>query len=201
MKREFLKELGLTDEQVDKVMTENGKDIEKAKGDLAAKETELEEVKGQLEAANKQIEEFREMDIESIKQAAEEYKEKFEQAEIDAQEKLEALQFEHNLERQIVAAKAKNVKAVKALLDIDTLRKSKNQSEDIKAAIKAVQKDNDYLFGESGKPNIFAGGNPNGGSVDKNPFSKEYFNLTEQGKLLRENPELAKQLQAAANKS
>lgn len=201
MKREFLKELGLTDEQVDKVMTENGKDIEKAKGDLAAKETELEEVKGQLEAANKQIEEFREMDIESIKQAAEEYKAKFEQTEKDAQEKLEALQFEYSLEREIAAAKAKNVKAVKALLDIDTLRKSKNQSEDIKAAIKAVQKDNDYLFGESGKPSIFAGGNPNGGSVDKNPFSKEYFNLTEQGKLLRENPELAKQLQAAANKS
>jgi TolA-binding protein len=32
----------------------------------------------------------------------------------------------------------------------------------------------------------------------KNPWSKEHFNLTEQGKLLRENPELAKQLMAAA---
>lgn len=31
----------------------------------------------------------------------------------------------------------------------------------------------------------------------KNPWSKEHFNLTEQGKLLRENPELAKQLMAS----
>lgn len=34
----------------------------------------------------------------------------------------------------------------------------------------------------------------------KNPWSKEHFNLTEQGRILRENPELAAQLQAAAKK-
>jgi hypothetical protein len=31
----------------------------------------------------------------------------------------------------------------------------------------------------------------------KNPWSKEHFNLTEQGKMLRENPELAKQFMAS----
>ncbi len=31
----------------------------------------------------------------------------------------------------------------------------------------------------------------------KNPWSKEHFNLTEQGRLLRENPELAKQFKAS----
>lgn len=34
----------------------------------------------------------------------------------------------------------------------------------------------------------------------KNPWSKEHFNLTEQGRIIRENPELAAQLQAAAKK-
>ncbi len=37
MKREFLKNLGLEDEVIDKIMAENGKDIEKAKGDLEEK--------------------------------------------------------------------------------------------------------------------------------------------------------------------
>ena len=32
----------------------------------------------------------------------------------------------------------------------------------------------------------------------KNPFAKETFNLTEQGKLYRENPEQARALAAAA---
>jgi len=39
------------------------------------------------------------------------------------------------------------------------------------------------------------GGTPPGG---KNPWSKEHFNLTEQGRILKENPELAAQLKAAA---
>lgn len=39
--------------------------------------------------------------------------------------------------------------------------------------------------------------NPNpGGDPIKNPWSKEHFNLTEQGRLLRENPELAKKYMA-----
>lgn len=51
------------------------------------------------------------------------------------------------------------------------------------------------------KPDV-KGKEPNniGGSSlgQKNPWSKEHFNLTEQGRILRENPELAKQLMASA---
>ena len=45
-----------------------------------------------------------------------------------------------------------------------------------------------------GKEPNNTGGNPPG---VKNPWSKEHFNLTEQGKMLRENPELAKQFMAS----
>lgn len=38
------------------------------------------------------------------------------------------------------------------------------------------------------------------GQSDKNPWSKEHFNLTEQGRILREDPELAAKLRAAAKK-
>jgi vacuolar-type H+-ATPase subunit I/STV1 len=42
-------------------------------------------------------------------------------------------------------------------------------------------------------PNNTGGGQP----PVKNPWSKEHFNLTEQGKILKENPELAAQLKAS----
>ena len=43
MKREFLKAFeGLTDEAITQIMTENGKDIEKAKGEFEALKLELE---------------------------------------------------------------------------------------------------------------------------------------------------------------
>ena len=42
--------------------------------------------------------------------------------------------------------KGKNAKAIKALLDVDTLKKSKNQAEDIKTALEALQKADDSAF-------------------------------------------------------
>lgn len=61
------------------------------------------------------------------------------------------------------------------------------------ASIKETYKD---LFtpNVSGKEPFNKDTNPAG---VKNPWSKEHFNLTEQGKLFRENPDLAKQLMAS----
>ena len=57
------------------------------------------------------------------------------------------MQFGSALEAAITAAGGRNAKAVKALLDVETLKASKDQTADIKAAIEACQKDNGYLFG------------------------------------------------------
>lgn len=55
------------------------------------------------------------------------------------------------------------------------------------------------------KPFLFKETNPNqqyepstGGNPVNNPFTKEHFNLTEQGKLLREHPKQARALAQAA---
>lgn len=54
-----------------------------------------------------------------------------------------------------------------------------------------------HLFKESKKPPYNpAGGGKGGGAA--NPFAKETYNLTEQGKLLKENPEQARALASAA---
>jgi DNA repair exonuclease SbcCD ATPase subunit len=55
------------------------------------------------------------------------------------------------LDTVLAAEKAKDVKSVRAHLDMDALRASKNQSEDIKAAIAKVRESAEYLF-ESDQP-------------------------------------------------
>lgn len=55
MKTEFLKELGLTEEQIKSIMAENGKDIEAEKEKVKNATTELEGTKTQLSEANKTI--------------------------------------------------------------------------------------------------------------------------------------------------
>ncbi len=69
MKREFLNELGISDKDiVDKIMQENGKDIESVKSKFA----DYDSVKEQLAAANKQNEEFGKLHYEGLKKTADE---------------------------------------------------------------------------------------------------------------------------------
>ena len=71
--------------------------------------------------------------------------------------------------------------------------------------IKALREAKSFLFvqKQADPQGKFKGMNPADGREPakggiKNPWSKEHFNLTEQGRLLRENPELAEQLKAQA---
>lgn len=57
--------------------------------------------------------------------------------------------FNSSVKEAITKAGAKNDKTVMALLDLDTLKSSKNLDTDLKLAIEACQKENDYLFGSN----------------------------------------------------
>lgn len=68
---------------------------------------------------------------------------------------------------------------------------------DLEDTIKPYKESLPHIFkiGKSGTEYNPAGG---GNYTGKNPFAKESFNLTEQGKLLKENPVQAKELASAA---
>ena len=106
MKRKFLEDMGLTKEQVDSIMTENGNDIEAAKGDLEQVKTELEQTKTQLQEANTTIDGFK--DYDQVKGQVEEYKTKYEQSKAEYEEKIADMQFSQSLEAAITAAGGRN---------------------------------------------------------------------------------------------
>lgn len=60
--------------------------------------------------------------------------------------------------------------------------------------LKPMREASPHLFKAAGGYNPSSGGNP----PANNPFAKETYNLTEQGRLLKQNPEQARQLAAAA---
>jgi len=63
--------------------------------------------------------------------------------------------------------------------------------------LKALQQSDPYLFGDSGK--VGGGTNPPGaGNPEVNPWKKETWNLTMQGKILREDPAKAARMKAEA---
>lgn len=158
-----------------------------------------------LDAANVAIEKFKGMDVEAIKAAAEKYKTDFEAAQITHRADMEKLQFSFALDNALKTAKAKNTKAVKALLSIEGLKLDGETIIGLKDQLAKVVTEAPYLFdieeteSEGAAVQIVKGGGAPNGTV-KNPWLKESLNYTEQGRLLRDDPLKAKAYMAQAGK-
>ena len=101
MNRDWLKELGLNDEQVENVISANGKDIEKVKTKLTAAETARDEYKEQLETANTTIQSYKDMDIEGIKQSASDWEKKYNDDLKAMQDKLDGQAYDFALKEYV----------------------------------------------------------------------------------------------------
>lgn len=79
MKRDFLKELGLADDLIDKILDENGKDIDREKQKATQAKEDLAAVQEQLTARDKDIEELKKTsgDAEDIRKQLEELQGKY----------------------------------------------------------------------------------------------------------------------------
>lgn len=119
MKREMLKEIGLTDEQIDKVMAENGADIEKQKAAAETSKAELDGLKSQLAERDKQLKELQsgagdnaalKEQLEALQQANKEQKAAFEQ-------QMQDLRFQTALETELLKADVVDTDLVNVKLD------------------------------------------------------------------------------------
>ena len=147
MKRSFLEDLGLTKEQIDSIMSENGKDINAAKSDYDALKEELESTKGQRVKANEAIDGFK--DYEEIKGQVADYKQKYEASENEKLQIRQNYEFNGKLESAAKRRGGGTLKAVMPYLEIEKLKESKNQDSDIDEAFKALKEseENAFLFG------------------------------------------------------
>ena len=148
MKTEDLKAQGLTEEQISFVMAENGKDIGKVKKDLENMTAERDKEKSRADTAEETLKGFDGVDVEGLNKSIADWKKKAEDAEKDYKQKLADRDFNDLVSAEIAKANGLNKKAIMALLDVDTLKASKNQNEDVASAIKALAEaeDSKMLF-------------------------------------------------------
>lgn len=192
MQRKFLEDMGLEKDVIDKIMGENGKDIETAKKKL---EAERDSYKESLETAQKTLDEFKDVDVKDLQSKVGTLTETLKTKEKEYQTKLADMEFNAVLDGAISASKAKNSKALKALLDVEKLKASKNQAEDIKSAIEAVKAENDFLFG-SDEPIMNPVKETNGGQIPSG-VTKELFakmGYADRLKLKKTDPEKYKEM-------
>lgn len=147
----ILKDAGLevTAEQlaaIDKEVKENYKtvtDYEKQKDKLSASE---DKVKTLTESLDK----FKDVDADKLNSEIAELKKQLDEKDKSYASQLADRDFDDLVKDAITEAKGRNPKAIKALLDVEALKASKNQKEDVAAALKklAEAEDSKMLFGE-----------------------------------------------------
>lgn len=174
MKREDLEALGLSKEQIDKVLDLHHeeydpvkKDLEQAQEDLKSEKEKTSTQSTTIKDLKKDLEEFKDADVSGMKQKIADLEKDIKEKDENHQKEIADRDFNDILREAITSANGKNAKAITALLDIDTLKASKNQKEDITTALKALTEaeDSKMLFGEP-EPNVLGKGDPIG-SVTK----------------------------------
>lgn len=130
MKREFLQELKVNNEPlpkaiIDAIMAENGRDIQAAKASV---------------------------DADSLRREAQQWQEKFTQAQAEHARQLDAVKFENTVHQAVTAAQGRNIKAITALLDMDAIRAAENRELALQQALLTLKGEEGYLFGDSTPP-------------------------------------------------
>lgn len=176
-------------EEIDrKVSAEIGKGFV-ARADYNALNETKKALDTQLKQAQDEIGQLKSVDAEDLRKSVDEWKQKAEQAERDAGEKIAAMRFEAVLDGAIHEAKGRNARAIRALLDVDALRGGENPAEGVKAALESLKKDNGYLFEGAKQPPAVvrpAGRKPD--EITRETFEKMRYSA--RLALKRENPEL-----------
>ena len=164
MKAEFLKGLGLEQDVVDKIMAENGKDVAAEQAKTTKAEGERDNYKDQLATATESLEKFKDVDPAAMQSEIENLNKQLKDKDEEYAAKEADRIFSDTVKEAIKSAGGSNEKAVMAMLDMEALKASKNQSEDIKKALETVKESDAYLFG-SDEPFMNAVG-ATGGSAD-----------------------------------
>ena len=157
MTREFLENFKVGDqalpaEIIDAIFAENGRDV-----------AELESVRTQLKTAEDGLKAFEGVDVQDLQGKITALQNDLKDAKDKHAAEVADMAFNHTLESAIAGAKGRSVKAIRALLDVDTLKASKNQAADIKTALDGLMKESAFLFDTGETPPPYAAGTGVGG--------------------------------------
>mgnify|MGYP000025603143 CR=1 FL=1 len=150
--------------------------------------------KTQLETAQTALKEFEGVDVENLKSEIIKLNTNLKDKETEYQTKIADMEFNSVLDGAISKSGARNATAVKALLDLDSLKTSKNQADDITKALESVKSENGYMFGsdEPFQNPVKDTGNPIPAEITKEMFAK--MGYSERLNLKKSDPQKYEQL-------
>lgn len=152
MKREDLRELGLTDEQVDAVMKQHHIEVDKnsdAAERLPAIETERNHLQEQLKERDKDLAKLQKQskDNEEASTQLADLKEKYDESSKQWEAERSRMKLDAAIESQLSQTNAKDTAVLKKLLNMDEIKlNDEGKLDGLQDQVDQLSKDNPYLF-------------------------------------------------------
>lgn len=150
MKRKFLEDLGLEKEAIDKIMTENGADIEAEKAKTLEATTKLDNANEQLKEANTTITDLKKnnSDNETLQTKVKEYENTIKTQKADYEAKVRNLTLDSAIEKALTGAKAKHSDLLSTKIDRDKLVITDDKVTGLEEQLKGLKENYKDLFEE-----------------------------------------------------
>ncbi|WP_125763760.1 phage scaffolding protein [Companilactobacillus hulinensis] len=182
MKRDFLKDLGLADDSIDKIMSEYGRDIQGVNSKLASAEEQRDSFKSQIDDRDSQIKELGSKvgNSDGMKEQIESLKSTISDNDKKAASDLLQVRQDNAVQNYLKDAGVRDAKAVMPFIDTDTVKFDADKSEltGLQEQVDNIKADHDYLFQPDDKSqnkpaiNAISGGNPSGAPAPDDEFAK-----------------------------
>src|SRR5690625_98462 len=144
-----------------------------------AKINEVKDLQKQIDDRDEELEELKKVDPDELQQTISNLQEKYDTQKEEYEQKLQQQAFDFTLDKTLTNAGVRNSKAVKALLDTESIKLDGDKLLGLDDQLESLKESDDYLFQsdepESNDPQIVQPGNPQGGgtNADDDPFAKK----------------------------
>lgn len=182
MKREELKELGLTDEQIGSIMALHGVTVNELNSRVSTAEQQAAQYQEQLEKNQNELNDFKAnaKGNEDLTKQLEDLQSRFDEIKTSSEQQIADLKKSSAIDLALTQAGAKNIKAAKALLDSESLELTDEGLKGLDEQLAALKESDGYLFGQSeqvppnpdGKKATFSGNASSGQNVEEDVFAK-----------------------------
>ncbi|HFO1076501.1 TPA: phage scaffolding protein [Enterococcus faecium] len=182
MKREELKELGLTDEQIGSIMALHGVTVNELNSRVSTAEQQATQYQEQLEKNQNELNDFKAnaKRNEDLTKQLEDLQSRFDEIKTSSEQQIADLKKSSAIDLALTQAGAKNIKAAKALLDSESLELTDEGLKGLDDQLAALKESDGYLFGQSeqvppnpdGKKATFSGNASSGQNVEEDVFAK-----------------------------
>ena len=154
MKTEFLKNLGITEQSViDQIMAENGRDINAAKSELNTYKQQVTELQGKVTEKDNEIATLTTKvgEVETLRNENAQLKTDKTNLTTELNTKVTEIKKEYAIENSVRDSKARNIKAVIALLDRSKITYENDELGGVTEQLETLKagEDTSFLFGEA----------------------------------------------------